>query len=1203
MAVFSTQLRIGNRYQLHEQLGAGGMGAVYRATDHLTGQQIALKRLLLPFSQDGSSPADTTEDTRVALSLEFRTLASLRHPNIISVLDYGFDETSQPYFTMKLLDGAQTIMRYRQGQAVPEQVRLLVEMLQALDYLHRRGVIHRDLKPGNVLVSADGQVYVLDFGLSVAKAMSMSNIGNTTAGTPAYMAPEIFADAEATVRSDLYAVGVIGYELLTGKNPFEAKNFVAMLNNILNVQPDLTRLEAEIAVVIGRLLAKTPDERYDSAQTVITALCEAVGQPVPVESIAVRESFLQASQFVGRDAELGRLKDALRAMLDGRGSAWLIGGESGVGKSRLVDELRIRAMVRGAIALWGQGIAEGGMPYQLWRDPVRRLVLSAELTDLNASILKEIVPDISDLLDRAVPDAAPLDGNAGKQRLISAILHLFRSQRQPIVLIMEDLQWAVESLDVLQRLVGLVGELPLLIVGTFRDDEAPDLPEKLPEAAHLPLRRLTDDAIAALSQSMLGETGTSPHVIDLLRRETEGNAFFIVEVVRALAEDAGRLADVGRMTLPQQVFAQGMKTVVQRRLSRVPDAAHSLLALAAIAGRQLDQRVLMTAEPEANIDAWLTTCANAAVLDVLDNQWRFAHDKLREGVLDELRDSERAELHRRVAVAIETAYPDDAAQAAVLADHWRAAGQPDKEAHYAYIAAKQAHVIGNVQEARLQAQRALVLLPELNRERMQVLNLLGDIFTAQYLGKDAIDCYEHGLEIARAIGDQSGIFDALFGLGFIWGAHRYNSARGRAYFEEALQLADEGTREYGLALNGMGILALNDGDAARARAYFEQKIAINRTLGDKTGVGGGLNNLGIAALQEGDLAGAHDYFQQSLSIVQEIGNRVHSLNMLANLQEIAELQGDYAAARFHIQESMAVGQEYGIWNRVARGLLHLGLNALDRHDFEAAHQHLGQCLTLAHEHKLSYEVAVVFNHFGYLARLEQDYVLAQSHHEQALLVFHDEANPVGIGYTLRAMGRVAMDMGDFDAAYQYFLDSLEAYRERDLYLDTIESSMPLGQLARRQDDYAAANRHFQESLSLAREKKEWAAVVDVLCEMAHTDLLQRQLIPAQKALDEALRLAWKVGAKPRVLVALLGYAHMGLVEGQPARCAELLALAIEHPALGRLRYDYRDYIAYLHETLEAVLPPDQREAAFERGRALDLETVVAALLEEMDRQG
>ncbi|KAB2860075.1 MAG: serine/threonine protein kinase, partial [Anaerolineae bacterium] len=158
---------LGNRYQLHEKLGEGGMGAVYRATDRLTGQAVALKRVLIPTG--GTSPETDSSRLRLSLAREFQTLASLRHPNVIGVEDYGFDTNQQPYFTMTLLEKPQTILEVGAKASLDQKIDLLIQLLQAMAYLHRRGILHRDLKPANVLVEDGETVRVLDFGLATAQ--------------------------------------------------------------------------------------------------------------------------------------------------------------------------------------------------------------------------------------------------------------------------------------------------------------------------------------------------------------------------------------------------------------------------------------------------------------------------------------------------------------------------------------------------------------------------------------------------------------------------------------------------------------------------------------------------------------------------------------------------------------------------------------------------------------------------------------------------------------------------------------------------------------------------------------------------------------------------------------------------------------------------------------------------------------------------
>lgn len=832
---------IGRRYILREPLGAGGMGAVFRATDRLTGQLVALKRVASISDFVGATGIQGI-DARLALAQEFKILASLRHPHVISVLDYGFDEQSQPYYTMELLEGAQTILEAAKTVPLLERVELLVQTLQALAYLHRRGITHRDIKPSNVLV-VDGQVKVLDFGLSLAADQHDSS--SSTAGTLAYMAPEVLIGGIANELTDLYAVGVIAYELLTGQHPFAVGDVTRLINDILyHVPAAVPDIDPRLALVLERLLAKSPDARYREANQVIRELSEAVGQPLPLETAATRESYLQAARLVGRDAELKQLSDALEQTLAGHGSAWLVAGESGVGKSRLLEELRALALVRGALVLRGQATAEKASPYQVLRPALRWLGVATELDEMQLCTLHVLVPDLDTLLDRTLPKEE-IDWKAAQVRILAVIEAVFRRQQQPVVIILEDLHWADESLDVLARLAPIVSELPVLLIGSYRDDERPELPARLPGMQVMKLERLSPAGIAELSVAMLGEAGRRDQVLDLLKRETEGNIFFVVEVVRVLAEEAGQLDRIGMVTLPMHVFEGGVRQIIQRRLSRVPAEARPLLRIAAIMGRELDLRLLRSVAPTADLDRWLAACADAAVFEVHDGTWRFAHDKLRDGVLADLKDESRRTLHALIAETLEQVYAAAPEQTPATAFHFGKAGNRAKESHYAALAGAHALSGGAYREALNWLERAMTLTAE----------------ALAATGADTTALKQRQVMLRRQLAG------AQLGLG------QYAAAR--ALYEENLAACRDLRQPAGEAdaYRSLGDVAQAMADYAGARDFYERSLALYRDLNDAAGVARALDSLGSVAYDEGKLSEAKQLYQESLSLSRETGTQ------------------------------------------------------------------------------------------------------------------------------------------------------------------------------------------------------------------------------------------------------------------------------------------------------------------------------------------
>jgi len=734
---------INRRYVLIDELGVGGMGTVYRAKDRLSGDTVALKQL----HTHAERVHTASRTTSVMLANEFKFLASLRHPHIISVLDYGFDGEGKPFYTMTLLERALDLVTVAAKLDLDGKVELLIKVLQALVYLHRRGILHRDLKPSNVLVDAEGQLKVVDFGVA-----ALADEATTPGGTVLYMPPELINGMGAVPQSDLYAVGVMAYELFAGERPFEASHPVALMIKVLREPPDLAKLTIDpgLIAIIARLLAKLPEERYPTAEAVIQAFSEALGRPLVIETPATRESFLQAARFVGRRNELDRLIDSFNNASDGQGSVWLVGGESGVGKSRLMDEVQTHALIKGALVLRGQAVAEGGAPYQIWRDAIRRLALQTELTDLEATILKALIPDIERLLDRQVQDSPEIDVQSLQARLFGVIESMFQRQHEPVVLLLEDVQWADDSLALLKRLHVLAGTSKLLIIGSYRYDERPTLHDEFPELHHIKLERLSTSSIEMLSVSMLGDVGKSQALVDLLQRETEGNVFFIVEVVRALAEDAGQLAEVGRKTLPHHVLAGGIKTVLQRRLDKVPESARRLLKVAAVAGRELDLSVLHSIMPELDMEAWLQQVAT--VLDVISDRYRFAHDKLREGLLDALEPTERKQIHGALARAIESAYPDAAEQYPVLAHHWAQAQDNAKTIQYSILAGKEALRAGSYREAIQLFKTANALTDPSKADTLQLATLYHLLGTANWGQSELVEAKEWNAKALRLLG-------------------------------------------------------------------------------------------------------------------------------------------------------------------------------------------------------------------------------------------------------------------------------------------------------------------------------------------------------------------------------------------------------------------------------------------------------------------
>lgn len=895
---------INNRYRIEEQIGQGGMGQVYKVYDRLSTTMVALKRVSIA-RKEGETIANSSNISaeKVVMTNEFSTLASLRHPNIISVLDYGFDNEGNPFFTMDLLEDGIQIRDYAVDKSQEQKTACLLDILQALRYLHQRGILHRDLKPANILVT-NGLPKLLDFGLAIDLEYAQTH--GSTAGTLAYLAPEVLRGHSPSVGSDLYAFAVIAHEMFTNEHPFPFKTQSQLIQQVLLETPTFQsdNLNKELELFLSRLLSKDIADRYETAFDTITALCDATGYPLPEETIEIRESFLIASTFVGRETELMTLKNALEHTLDNTSHYYLIAGESGVGKTRLMDELRTSALVEGVRVIRGQAVTEAGIPYKIWRDILPELILIADVSDDEASILKTLIPNIGNFMEREI-QSSNLTEDTVNTRLPLIINNLIVSatQHTPLLIILEDLQWASDSIDILKTVMSSNKQIPLMIVGNYRVDETPQLAETLSTMNHISLNRLSTSDIKQLSSAMLGDRGEESSVIELIQRESEGNAFFIVEVVRALAEEVGELSHIGLTTLPAQIFAGSIQQIIQRRVAKLPEWAVYPVQVSSIIGRQISPDLLGIILPDLNIEEWLRICGEFALFSITGKDWQFTHDRIREYVMSNMSIEQIRAINQLVAETIETHHTDDIEHfAPVLTEHYHVAGNTEKEGYYAVQAASFLRVFDPPNAYRL-IKRAIILEAYLyhdepEREKARIHLIMGQTALSISEYDEARKALDTALAGYEAINDQYGIAKVKNHLGE-WGFKTSRFEGAIDLLKESLPVLEqrEDWYEVGSVYMNISIIYAQQGELEIALPYFEKCLDTLLLSGDEVSIAKAYNNLAIARDMNGDIESGIELHNKAMTIRRRINDKNGLATSLQNLASIESQQGNYEKAR------------------------------------------------------------------------------------------------------------------------------------------------------------------------------------------------------------------------------------------------------------------------------------------------------------------
>jgi class 3 adenylate cyclase len=804
------------RYEVVRFLGEGARKRVFLACDRRLDREVAVALV----KTDGLDEVGLQRVRR-----EAKAMARLGdHPHIVTVHDIA-DQDGKPLIVSQYMAGGSLaeLLDRSEGRRLPvdEAIRIATEVARALEHAHSTGVVHRDLKPGNVWLTESGTAMLGDFGLAVALDRSRLTSEGMMVGTVAYMPPEQATGREPDVRADLYALGCVLYEMLCGRPPFLGDDAVAVISQHINtppVAPSWHRpdLPPSLELLTMDLLAKAPEDRPRTASAVRERLeaVSAQSQPVRAPPGPLPQTGRTGGgtatpawvRFVGRDRELASLREVVDASFGGRGSMIMIVGEPGIGKTRLAEEAGVYARLRGAQLLIGRCYeTEASLPYIPFVQAIRSYVmerppdaLREELGDGAADVAKlvsEIRQRIPDLAE--APQVEPEQERFRLFESVAAFL-VAASSATPIVLLLDDLHWADKpSLLLLQHLARRVPASRLIVLGTYRDvelDRRHPLSEMLGSLRRehaferVLLRGLSVDEVAALleaqAQHDLGPRGLP--LAQAIHRESEGNPFFIEEIVRHLVETGGlyRRGDqwaIGAERIEDLGIPEGIKEVIGRRLSRLSEACNTALSHGAVIGREfefavvgrmsgLDEDAMLTAVEEALEHQLIVEAAGRA-----GPTYMFTHALVRQTLYDELSLPRKQRLHLKAAQAIEEVHSRNVDPfVSPVAVHYRMAGaaaDPQKTIEYSLRAAAAAAAIFGWEEAATHLQAALELMEEQGappEARARLLERLGTVMYAVGLDlKKGVRLLEQALALYEGVGDEERCARVHIRLGFL----------------------------------------------------------------------------------------------------------------------------------------------------------------------------------------------------------------------------------------------------------------------------------------------------------------------------------------------------------------------------------------------------------------------------------------------------
>jgi len=990
------------------------MATVLEVRDTRDGAMRALKLLL---------PDAMSDEVRSRFRAEFRTLEALDHDNIVRVFEAGELE-GRPYIVMERLEGQDlrgVVEAWRDlppTQRFQETEGILVQVARALAHIHDRGLVHRDVTPGNIFVSPDGFVRIMDFGVVKEPGVDRTRVGEMV-GTIAYVSPEQIRGEPVDARADLYSLGTVLYLMLTGRRPFNASTLSSYLNKHQNLRPRAPRevmptVPHHLDQICLRLLEKDAADRFGSAHHLLSVL------GAHSRSTDGFDGKRWPPRLVGRTAEQTRLREALANLAAGHGELALLDGVSGYGKSRLLKELEAQALEIDVPVF--RGTCVGRRPYGPFR---------------------QMLPEL--LGDDPLPQALQTGLHSPEAPVERFVVHgAFRDlvrARLPAMVLIDDMEHAdagtYELLEFLVRDLLADGSSSAVLFLLARQPPAGDdiVPSRLDAlrdaggvAQHIRLGPVSITAVEELLLQLVPDARETRVLAQRLHREGEGNPHFIGEMVRGLVEEGVirattegyvlDLADVSRVRLP---IPASIRDALRERLSGLSANARRAAQLVAICDQEVTLDVLLEALRMAE-DELLDDLEELLESGVVrqrevgtDELYVLAHHRMGDVLTEDLDAVTRSRLHAAAGAALERLYRHRLASVVEsVAHHFERGDRPAKAYDYLVRAGNRLMARSFMAEAVDYFERALRVEPEAreylpldvaDRRLAELRVSRGRAFEHMGSWSDAFDDYKAAEDLARLVDERALRCKALGSMGSLALRHaRFD--RAEVHLTEALALADAlGDTELRLSpLFALGSTRWVQGDLDGARRYWLETLAVAGTVKNDRALGEGYRGLGIVAMCRGNAAEARKYLEQSCQKFEQLG--LHSALAISqvNLVELAHCTGNLRKGLQTAEKTIAQAREVQHRQGIALGLMYRTLVLVDLGRLQEAEDNATEALGILRELEAHDDELGCYVHLLRIAMARGDFEAADRLLEELQpLLAHDSEGfqPLIAGWTAR----------------------------------------------------------------------------------------------------------------------------------------------------------------------------------------------------------
>jgi|GEM_PF-2595251 len=1130
---------INNRYRVIRKLGEGGMGSVYLIEDSSeNNKKIALKTI--------------KADKQVLPALErfkseFKSLTELHHPNLAEVYDFGVirksssDKEDEYFFTLEYVEG-KDLFEATENLSYDELYELIVQVCRALEYVHLRGVLHNDLKPENILVKTlDKRKYLaklMDFGLAEEKPTA-----GKIKGTAHYLAPEIASGKPSTRLTDLYSLGVVLYQVATRKLPFEGNNPIEILKNHMEQEPVPPQrvkpnVPDSLQTIILKLLSKNPESRYQRASEVIEAINSLAHKDFQMESKDAEQSYLLSGKLIGRQKEISLFQEYLQKLLkDKTGGFLLVRGESGIGKTRLLNEFKYLLQLNKVNYFSGKSSFEGGTPYQPIKEVLKEIfpLLPAESVKKYSWILQKLIPET--VSTGQEPEQTRLNPEQEKLKLFDGVTQLLLefSESGPAGFSFDDLQLADQAtLELLSYISRNIKTYPALLLGTFQPNDLGT--EKGPDFFENEIRELKTEGLLTeirleafevqeideLLRSRLGLDALPSGFSQKLRELTGGNPFFVQEVMKAVIEKKSISRKDLYWSLEKFDFAElqiprTLKGVLSEKVKQLEPDLLSIARTLAVFNRAVEAEFLQKALQKQSED-FVPGLDSLQKMEIIKAEkesgsefYFFTNAQIREVIYEQMEPELKLEAHRTIGLLLEDFYglnrrehPEE------LAYHFNNSGDKRKALSYSLLAGRRSKKICANNEACRFFENSLPLLKQKKNSQAESRVYENLIELYQRIGQFdlAIRKFEewekitsdprkkaNAFEKIGMVYEKKGEFDlALEHLG-----------KGISYLQ-----SDEDSQEKARLYYDCGFVHSRKGEFDQAKEFYDKALGILKDKTDQMSqkeIGKLFNATGVVHWYQGKYDQAIQYYQKSIEIFQKLKDEQEVSYPYNNLGNISFDRGDVDRAIEYYQKSLAIREKIGDINAMAGSYNNLGNAYYKKGNYPEAMRNYKRSASIYTRIGARSSLTIPLSNIANISLEQADYRSALEYNEKCMEMSEKVGALVGLSINIHNQGCIYQFLNALDKAIECAHKSYTLKCKQKDSFGKAGTFNLLGDIYRIKGEWFKSERFLQRAIKIYQELNSKPGEAEALKSWAELNLETGNYALAFELLKNALRLA------------------------------------------------------------------------------------------------